>query len=286
MAKAKAGTKAKSPKAKRGGDPPAGQGQLQGAEHFAPPEQPAKAPASPARARGLSDEQAAAMTAEARERAVERMREFFNSDPGFAHLSAEKREEIAQAAANRPSNSVLSNEQLQASLREDFVCAWIVDEQLRLAGAQTKEQGEAMSVAVYPPRTPGARAALSPWTERNLTYAEDNQPAVVTRWIHPLLEDGPVAVLSTLADLLGTADLAELETNALSWIGNRVSYHLRRALLLRELEAADWNLGAVGAALRMGGAGNVTKAIRDLGLSDELEKARAAGKAKRGVKRG
>lgn len=222
------------------------------------------------------------MTAQARERAVERMREFFNSDPGFAHLSAEKREEIAQAAANRPSNSVLSNEQLQASLREDFVCAWIVDEQLRLAGAQTKEQGEAMSVAVYPPRTPGARAALSPWTERNLTYAEDNQPAVVTRWIHPLLEDGPAAVLSTLADLLGTADLAELDSNTLSWIGNRLSYYVRRSLLLKALEYADWNLTVTAERLRLGGPGNVVRLIRELDLRDMQKAAQREGKGRVG----
>ena len=100
-----------------------------------------------------------------------------------------------------------------------------------------------------------------------------------------LAEHGAAALRAVHADLVAIERPDELGINALSWLGGRVSWHLRRAVLLKELEAADWNLGAVGASLRMGGAGNVTKVIRELGLADELEKARAEGKATQGVQR-
>lgn len=95
------------------------------------------------------------------------------------------------------------------------------------------------------------------------------------------LRDEPVAL--TCDDLERLGSLEHAENNTLSWLGNRVSHYLRRALLLRELEAARWNMADVSRRLRLGyGSSPTLRAIRELGLTPEYETAKAAGKIKHG----
>lgn len=154
-------------------------------------------------------------------------------------------------------------------------------------------------VAPLPPRPRGAAVSIGPslflqgedgrvaMTQEVLTTfagAHLNQPDTVRGVLMPLTTLGLAAVLAAAADLAGTADPSDFETNTLTWLGNRVSYHLRRALLLRELEAADWNLTVAAKALRVGGAGALSRTIRDLGLSDVYAAARKRGAGKPGPK--
>lgn len=111
------------------------------------------------------------------------------------------------------------------------------------------------------------------------------QPGSIGHWFVRFLNQSPEAMLEAAAELCGYADPADLEANTLSALGALASKAVRRRILLAELQAADWNLSAVSETLRMGGAGNVTKAIKDLGLERELAAARAAGKARPGGRR-
>jgi len=44
----------------------------------------------------------------------------------------------------------------------------------------------------------------------------------------------------------------------------------------------NWNMTVTGTELKLGGTGNVLRAIKDLGLEAELEEARRDGSVKRG----
>lgn len=152
-------------------------------------------------------------------------------------------------------------------------------------------------VAPPPPSRPGAEARvvtplfLQGETEQ-IAMTRDvlalfvgahlNQPSSVWKTLLPLTLFGMAAVLETAADLAGTADVSDFETNTLSWLGNRVSYHLRRAVLLKSLEEHAWNLAKTGEALHMGSTPHVLRAIRDLGLLEAYEKAKEAGIPRRG----
>ena len=81
---------------------------------------------------------------------------------------------------------------------------------------------------------------------------------------------------------LESFDPEQCNVNTLSALGNLVSRSVRRRVLLETLTSCDWRLIDVSDALRMGGANNVTKAIVQLNLDDELKAARKAGKAKQG----
>lgn len=71
--------------------------------------------------------------------------------------------------------------------------------------------------------------------------------------------------------------------SALTEIGERAKYAAMREALLTELRRHDWNLTHTAEALRMGTtAAPVWKAIRELDLSAEYEKAKARGKAQPG----
>lgn len=236
--------------------------------------------------RGIDAFAAGEIERRTRQRVEQATVEWARKNPDFTDFSPDEIEGFARDAADAPIYRVRSTGDLCGALRRDYVCAWINREQLKIAAGHSGADSNNLSVTLRPPLEDGARSTLSPWSEQDMFHAHTNQPKVIAEQIYPLLEHGPAAVLDTLADLLSTTDPADLETNTLSWLGNRVSYHLRRAVLLRELENAEWNLSAVAARLRVSSAGNVTKLIGDLGLRDELAKARAAGKARRGVRRG
>lgn len=110
-------------------------------------------------------------------------------------------------------------------------------------------------------------------------------PDVLDELLASLATHGDEALHLARAELIALERPADMGTNALSWLGGRVSWHLRRAVLLDALRANAWNLTAVATALGMSQAGNVTVVIRELGLENELGKARARGLAKRGHKR-
>jgi len=98
-----------------------------------------------------------------------------------------------------------------------------------------------------------------------------------------LATHGDEALHLARAELIALERPADMGTNALSWLGGRVSYHLRRAVLLDALRANDWNLTHTARVLR-DHSGNVSRHIRDLGLADELKKAKAAGCARVGAR--
>lgn len=266
MAKAKtpkAGTKAKGekrPRARSGGAP-------EGSASREP--------------RGLSDAEAAELEARVRANAERAIAQSLRATEAFAD-KPDAVANLARLGAEAPLYAVRSASELQEKLRTKFVCAWIEREQL--AFGRRAHDDENATVAVRWPSAEDARTTLSPWSETSLRYAHKNQPEVIARWIRPLMNDGPAAVLDTLAELLGAADPADLETNTLSWLGNRVSYHLRRALLLKTLEGAGWNLTVAAEQLHIGGASAVSRTIRDLGLNEEYAAARKRGAGKPGPK--
>lgn len=96
------------------------------------------------------------------------------------------------------------------------------------------------------------------------------------------MKDTAIEALVEASIELHGFDAEQSDTNTLSALGNLVSKVVRRHVLLRELEAADWVLPTVSDRLRMGGSNNVTKAIAQLGLDAELKAARRAGKARQG----
>jgi len=247
MAKSKAGTKAK-----RGGDTSAGQGLPEGAEHFAPPKQPAKASASPVRPPGVTEEQAAAMTKQARERLLPLIQ--------IGRLTeAEVTQIIDRQHAVRSTAAVLE------SLKNEMTLTYA-----------TKAEVKPLLVTVE------NRVGTTPEAIRLFGNAQIGQPPDVAHWFLHVMNEAPNAVLSTLEDLLTTNDLTEFQTNSLSWVSNKVSFHLRRAVLLRELVAADWNLTVAAKNLRASSSGSVVRLIRDLDLSKEYAEARKRGRGRPG----
>lgn len=69
----------------------------------------------------------------------------------------------------------------------------------------------------------------------------------------------------------------------LSIAGRVAGNAARRALLLWALEENRWNMTATSIALRVGSASNVLRAIKELGLGQELEAARRQGLVVRGA---
>lgn len=55
-----------------------------------------------------------------------------------------------------------------------------------------------------------------------------------------------------------------------------------RKALLDEVERADWNLSVVAESLRLECASNVARTMENIGLGEELQRAREAGKVARG----
>lgn len=101
-------------------------------------------------------------------------------------------------------------------------------------------------------------------------------------WRNLMLTMMPGAMLDALAELVECKDLRTVRENALSSIGHIVSVAVRRAILRRALTAYRWSLTSVAQLLRLGGTGNLLRAIKDAGLEDELIAARAKGLVKRG----
>jgi hypothetical protein len=98
-------------------------------------------------------------------------------------------------------------------------------------------------------------------------------------WIAPLLEAAPDAISEAAETLASHRDLTFSATSTLALVGNLVANGIRRRMLLKELQATGWNLRHASDRLRLGyGTGNILRAIRDLGLSDEYERIKAEGK--------
>jgi hypothetical protein len=75
----------------------------------------------------------------------------------------------------------------------------------------------------------------------------------------------------------------ESSTNALSTLGDLLSWQLRRRVLRATLVANEWNLSRTAFALSIpNGPSPVKRMIRDLELQDEYDAAIAAGKYNRG----
>lgn len=68
----------------------------------------------------------------------------------------------------------------------------------------------------------------------------------------------------------------------LAEIGREASRAAQRKALLAELQRNDWNLTATGAAVGIPNVSNLIRTIRAVGLEDEYEAAREAGKIPKG----
>lgn len=128
------------------------------------------------------------------------------------------------------------------------------------------------AAAPNPPTAPTAGATVAP----------DALDAVLAS----LGAHGAEALRLARAELVALERPADMGTNALSWLGGRVSWHLRRAVLLDALRAHEWNLTRASEALDASSAGSLVRLIRDLGLSKEYAAARKMGAGKPGPKRG
>lgn len=95
--------------------------------------------------------------------------------------------------------------------------------------------------------------------------------------------EAPQAVFETVARVV---DIKDYGSNALTAAGDLVSKALRRRILLRFCEALQWRLSDVSEVLGLGGAGNVTRMLVELGAGAELEAARVRGLALPGRQRG
>ncbi len=101
-------------------------------------------------------------------------------------------------------------------------------------------------------------------------------------WRATFLGLASTAMLEAAADLVERGDLRTLGKNTLSGVGNLLSVAMRRALLRWVLDENGWNMTAAGAILHLGSASNVQRAIKDLGLEDDLKLARRRGLVTRG----
>jgi hypothetical protein len=99
-----------------------------------------------------------------------------------------------------------------------------------------------------------------------------------------ILEAGMPALLDALADAYHRGE-ERYAGNTLSAIGNLVSAHVRRAMLLAVLNEHRWVLSDVAKELGLSSAGNVTRAIYELGLEEQLAQASEQGLARHGVHR-
>jgi hypothetical protein len=89
-----------------------------------------------------------------------------------------------------------------------------------------------------------------------------------------LFHGGPGAFFDALADVLESGAPAG---NLLTAAGNALAHAFKREALRRALVASAWNLTRTAELLRMAGPSSVLRAVADLGLRDELDRARRAG---------
>jgi hypothetical protein len=134
---------------------------------------------------------------------------------------------------------------------------------------------------------PNSRCAIPHMIYRDLVQM---YPDTITAdggfWLHDALTFGVEAVFETASDLAMLGDLSRFGANTLTILGDLISKHFRAKILLDQLKATNWNLAHTAERLRLGyGTANVLRTIHDLGLTEEYEKAKAAGKIKRGGRR-
>lgn len=180
----------------------------------------------------------------------------------------------------------------------------------KLARFLREEVTVVLTNAKRPPRVEG-KVAVAKMPATTLHYASGGEPmAVSARVARALinLEDGmsgrgrpksslddgadwratflgitSAALLESTAVLVECEDLRKFGSNTLSSVGNIVADTIRRTLLLWVLTANDWNMTSVGHVLRLGTASHVLRAIKDLGLTRQLDEAREKGLVKRGA---
>jgi hypothetical protein len=121
------------------------------------------------------------------------------------------------------------------------------------------------------------RALIQPYLGM-LREAESDTAAM----IEAAVRSGPAALQKGVAAFAEQA-AAGHETNTVTAMGSLVSAALRRELLLAALELNEWNLARTADFIGAGSsAAPVLRMIRDLGLTEEYEKARAGGRIKPG----
>lgn len=103
-------------------------------------------------------------------------------------------------------------------------------------------------------------------------------PSQQRYWLNAFVNAAPTAMLDVCASLVAAGDVP-LRSSVLVAIGDAISREVRKRVLLQVLNESAWNMTRVSDVLQMGGASNVGRMVRELGLTDELDAARARGLA-------
>lgn len=183
----------------------------------------------------------------------------------FSSFVREKRLAQAQLMSSRM--------KFASQLRNEM--AYILAPTTREAGPGSRVMAVVLEEKGIVATNPPYRTAFSSpfkW-EKFTEYAVDND----IRHLWGLLNIGPSAVLDAAATMSENASDLDRRAMSLSEIGDLISKKVRAGFLLAELQSSDWNMARCSERLRLGGTGNVLRAIRELGLSDEYEKAKAQG---------
>lgn len=246
---------------------------------------PAAKSAKPVAPRGTSKEEAEARTKQRQEE----VRAGMEQDLRQIEMPEATRQAIVEHAM--PGLRIPSGEEVRQQIRNELVCVWFRSDEIKAArGALERENREREKLGKEPRGYLELHATDAPgqvltttWAWHTRQFIPENQAPAIAERAQQLLDVGPLAILDATAELLEHVAPEDLETNTLSALGNLVSKALRRRVLLRELEAHRWNLAQVSTALRLGyGSAPTLRAIKDMGLSEEYEKARASGLIKRG----
>lgn len=126
---------------------------------------------------------------------------------------------------------------------------------------------------------------MKPLAKDNAKYCPPVPFVQGAAWVPLLLEIGPDAIAEAATTLAWHRDLTLLGSSTIALIASLVSTSIRKRILLKELEAADWNLSRVAERCRMN-VSNLIRELRAVGLGELYDEMRAKGVVKQGVRRG
>ncbi len=105
-------------------------------------------------------------------------------------------------------------------------------------------------------------------------------------WLHMIVLMSDAIVGEAVADIVARGGPHAMGTNLLTAVGGAVGTAAKRLLLRQQLQASAWHMAHASEALKLGSdATPVLRAIRELGMVPEYEKAKRDGKIVRGGKR-
>lgn len=171
-------------------------------------------------------------------------------------------------------------------VRDDMTAVFVAN--ARPEGPTMKPRPLPATTVVFPKtkRVGLTEDVVRTWRDLQGTAKDPTRPPVeVTdgiRWMSNLLLFGTDALIDAAADLGECDDLSKRASNTLTAIGNAVSKAVRRSVLLGALQFYDWDMRQVSDSFRLGGTSHVLRAIKELGLEAEINRARESGLVKRG----